>query len=208
MRETYTAPHVSDVDLTPSFVRDELLRCFESANQQFFDLLGQPVTDEQLRVQVREFVTGVFQECGLPFETPTKEGIRTAIDRCKGNAEGMMDEQVALGQAQRPELSRLRGRPLRASPCSESSFGKRSRGHEQGPAPGSAVRRADHARNHSTGKPSSSAKSSPSELKSYRRASNRSATSVRKNSPVTMASAASSMSIRRTVAMGGTFLTR
>src|SRR5256886_10812163 len=28
--------------------------------------------------------TGVFQECGLPFETPTKEGIRTAINRCKG----------------------------------------------------------------------------------------------------------------------------
>jgi len=74
MRETYTAPNVSDADLTPSFVRDELLRCFESANQQFFDLLGQPVTNDQLRAQVREFVTGVFQECGLPFETPTKMG--------------------------------------------------------------------------------------------------------------------------------------
>jgi len=95
MSKTYTAPNVSDADLSPRFVRDELLRCFESANQQFFDLLGQPVTDEQLRAQVREFVTGVFQECGLPFETPTKEGIRTAINRCKGNAEGMMGDQGA-----------------------------------------------------------------------------------------------------------------
>ena len=95
MRETYTAPNVSDADLTPRFVRDELLRCFESANQQFFDLLGQPVTDEQLRAQVREFVTGVFQECGLPFETPTKAGIRAAINRCKANAEGMMGDKGA-----------------------------------------------------------------------------------------------------------------
>ena len=41
MIETYTAPNVSNADLTPSFVRDELLRCFESANQQFFEILGQ-----------------------------------------------------------------------------------------------------------------------------------------------------------------------
>ncbi len=95
MSETYTAPNVSDADLTPAFVRDELLRCFESANQQFFEILGQPVTDEQLRAQVREFVTGVFRQCGVGFETPTKEGIRTAIDQCKTNAEGMMGTQGA-----------------------------------------------------------------------------------------------------------------
>ncbi len=95
MSETYTAPKVSDADLTPTFVRDELLRCFESANQQFFEILGQPVTDEQLRAQVRQFVTGVFQECGVPFETPTKQGIRTAIDQCKANAEAMMGEKGA-----------------------------------------------------------------------------------------------------------------
>ena len=95
MSETYRAPNVSDADLTPSFVRDELLRCFESANQQFFELLGQPVTDQQLRAQVRQFVTGVFQECGVRFETPTKQGIRTAIDQCKANAEGMMGDKGA-----------------------------------------------------------------------------------------------------------------
>ena len=70
MSETYTAPNVPDAELTPSFVRDELLRCFESANQQFFKILGQPVTDEQLRAQVREFVTGVFQECGVQLRRP------------------------------------------------------------------------------------------------------------------------------------------
>ena len=74
MIETYTAPNVSNADLTPSFVRDELFRCFESANQQFFEILGQPVTDEQVRAQVREFVTGVFRQCGVQFETPTKTG--------------------------------------------------------------------------------------------------------------------------------------
>ena len=29
------------------------------------------------------------------FETPTKQGIRTAIDQCKANAEGMMGDQGA-----------------------------------------------------------------------------------------------------------------
>jgi len=95
MSETYRAPNVSDADLTPSFVRDELLRCFESANQQFFELLGQPVTDEQLRAQVRQFVTGVFQECGVQFETPTKQGISTAIRQCRANAESMMGDKGA-----------------------------------------------------------------------------------------------------------------
>jgi len=95
MSETYTAPNVSNTDLTPAFVRDELLRCFESANQQFFEILGQPVTDEQLRAQVREFVTGVFRQCGVRFETPTKKGIRTAIDQCKTNAEDMMGDKGA-----------------------------------------------------------------------------------------------------------------
>lgn len=95
MTETYTAPNVSNADLTPAFVRDELLRCFESANQQFFEILGQPVTDEQLRAQVHEFVTGVFRQCGVQFETPTKQGIRTAIDQCKTNAEGMMGDKGA-----------------------------------------------------------------------------------------------------------------
>lgn len=91
----YRAPDVDDETLTAGFVRDELLRCFESANREFFDILGQPATEDQVRAQVQAFVTGVFQQCGVSFENPTKEGILTAIDQCKSNAEQMMGDQGA-----------------------------------------------------------------------------------------------------------------
>ncbi|MFQ6012956.1 MAG: hypothetical protein ACE5LS_04865 [Thermoplasmata archaeon] len=94
-RERYQAPEVPADELTPEFVRDELLRCFESANQEFYEILNQPITDEALREQVRQFVTGVFQQCGASFEEPTKEEIRIAIDQCKANAEEMMGDQGA-----------------------------------------------------------------------------------------------------------------
>lgn len=92
---TYTAPDVRRDELTLEFVRDELLRCFESANREFLQILNQPVTDEVLRGQVRQFVTGVFQQCGVNFENPTEEGIRIAIEQCKANAEEMMGDQGA-----------------------------------------------------------------------------------------------------------------
>ena len=76
--------------MTTEFVRNELLRCFESANREFFDILDKPATDAQLREQVHSFVTGVFQQCGVSFENPTKEGILIAIDQCRSNAEQMM----------------------------------------------------------------------------------------------------------------------
>lgn len=91
----YRAPDVDDKDLTTEFVRDELLRCFESANREFFEILGQPATDDQVREQVRAFVTGVFQQCGVSFENPTKEGILTAIETCRSNAEQMMGDAGA-----------------------------------------------------------------------------------------------------------------
>ncbi|MBI4415939.1 MAG: hypothetical protein HY557_03030 [Euryarchaeota archaeon] len=93
--EVYRAPEVPDEALTPAFVRDELLRCFESANREFFELLGQPTTDEQLRAQVRQFVTTVFAQCGVSFDNPTKRGIVTAIEQCKRNAEQMMGDPGA-----------------------------------------------------------------------------------------------------------------
>lgn len=93
--ETYRAPDVPNERLSPDFVRDELLRCFESANREFYRILNQPVTDDQLREQVRQFVSGVFQQCNASFETPTKEGIATAIDRCRANAEQMMGDKGA-----------------------------------------------------------------------------------------------------------------
>ncbi len=90
MESGYTAPDVPDEKVTPAFVRDELLKCFESANGEFAKLMHQQVTDEQLKQQVRSFVEGVFSQCGVNYVSPTKEGIVAAISECKRNAEQMM----------------------------------------------------------------------------------------------------------------------
>ena len=95
MTQTYKAPDVPKEKVTPEFVRDELLRCFESANKEFMTVLNQPVTDEQLRQQVRQFVEGVFVNCGASYSDPTRDGILTAINQCKSNAEKMMGPQGA-----------------------------------------------------------------------------------------------------------------
>ena len=95
MSETYVAPNVAGDQITPTFVRDELLKCFESANGEFMKILHQPVTDEQLKQQVKSFVEGVFSKCGVSYVSPTKEGIVTAISECKHNAEQMMGTQGA-----------------------------------------------------------------------------------------------------------------
>ncbi len=90
MSEVYTAPDVPDEAVTPTFVRDQLLECFESANREFSRALDQPVQDEQLRQQVKSFVEGVFSQCGVSYVSPTREGIVAAISECKSNAEKMM----------------------------------------------------------------------------------------------------------------------
>lgn len=90
MTTEYHAPNVPDQAVTPEFVRDQLLLCFESANSQFAHLLNQPVTDEQLKQQVKSFVEGVFTQCGVSYVAPTKDGIETAISECRRNAEQMM----------------------------------------------------------------------------------------------------------------------
>ncbi len=95
MTGTYRAPDVPTEQITREFVRDELFRCFESANKEFLTLLHQPVADEALKTQVRQFVEGVFQTCGVSIENPTKTGILTAISQCKSNAEKMMGPQGA-----------------------------------------------------------------------------------------------------------------
>lgn len=95
MTGTYVAPNVPDKQVTPTFVRDQLLLCFESANGEFAKILHQPVTDEQLKQQVRSFVEGVFSQCGVSYVAPTKTGIVTAISQCKQNAESMMGPQGA-----------------------------------------------------------------------------------------------------------------
>jgi hypothetical protein len=93
MTGTYRAPDVPQERVTGEFVRDELLICFESANKEFLTLLNQPVTDEALKSQVKQFVEGVFQNCGVSYTSPTKTGILTAISQCRSNAEKMMGPQ-------------------------------------------------------------------------------------------------------------------
>ena len=95
MTNSYVAPDVPDDKVTPLFVRDELLKCFESANGEFAKMLHQPVTDEQLKQQVKGFVEGVFSQCGVSYVSPTKDGIVAAISECKRNAEQMMGTQGA-----------------------------------------------------------------------------------------------------------------
>ena len=95
MTATYTAPNIPTDQITPVLVRNELLRCFESANREFMRLLNQPVTDDALRTQVQQFINGVFQKCGVNYDNPTKQGILTAINECKKNAEAIMGPQGA-----------------------------------------------------------------------------------------------------------------
>jgi len=95
MTQTYRAPDVPSERITPEFVRDELLSCFESANREFATLLKQPVTDEQLKQQVKQFVESVFVNCGASYTEPTKDGILTAMNQCRSNAEKMMGPQGA-----------------------------------------------------------------------------------------------------------------
>lgn len=90
MTATYKAPDLSDDKITPGLVRDELLICFESANAEFANLLNQPVTREALKEQVKQFVGSVFSKCGVSYTDPTREGIITAINECKSNAEKIM----------------------------------------------------------------------------------------------------------------------
>jgi hypothetical protein len=91
----YKAPDLPAEKITPELVRDELLKCFESANREFMELLGQPYQDEALKQQVRQFLEGVFKQCGVSIERPTKEGLLLAIETCKSNAERMMGEKGA-----------------------------------------------------------------------------------------------------------------
>jgi len=93
MAERYHAPEVIDSQVTPAFVRDQLFLCFESANREFSEALRQPVADDKLKRQVRNFVESIFSQCGVSYVSPTREGIVDAISECKSNAEKMMGTQ-------------------------------------------------------------------------------------------------------------------
>ncbi len=108
MTQTFKAPDVPNDRITPEFVRDELLTCFESANREFATLLNQPVTDVQLKQQVKQFVESVFVNCGASYADPTKEGILTAMNQCRTNAEKMMGPRgVGIIQHHYDEMMKL-----------------------------------------------------------------------------------------------------
>lgn len=92
-KTTYVAPNLEKSQINAAVVRDELLKCFESANREFVNILNQPATEEQIKQQTRQFLVTAFQSCGASFENPRKEGIVTAIEECRKNAEGMMGEK-------------------------------------------------------------------------------------------------------------------
>ncbi len=96
--ERYRAPELpNDEKVTPSFVRDELLKCFQSANHEFMTAMNQKPTpsDSEIQQQIKQFVSGAFQSCGSSIENPTKEGIIAAIEECKKSAQKMMGENGA-----------------------------------------------------------------------------------------------------------------
>jgi hypothetical protein len=50
-RNGYKAPDLKPNQITPSVVRDKLLKCFESANREFGKTMNQPATgnDQELK---------------------------------------------------------------------------------------------------------------------------------------------------------------
>jgi hypothetical protein len=90
---TYKAPDLSPEQVTPVVIRDELLKCFESANREFGKTMNRPpdsLDNQQLKQQVQQFVESVFQRCDVDFENLRKEGIVMAIEECKKNAGAMI----------------------------------------------------------------------------------------------------------------------
>ena len=90
MTVAYKAPDVPSEKLSPTLVRDELLKCFECANKQFMEVLMHPDSDQAHKAHVKQFVTGSFKTCGVSYEKPTKKGLVKALKQCKTNAESMM----------------------------------------------------------------------------------------------------------------------
>src|SRR5438309_9359562 len=135
MTQTYIAPDVPSERITPEFVRDELLSCFESANREFATLLNQPVTDEQLKQQVKHFVESVFVNGGASYTDPTKDGILTAMNQCRSNAEKLMGPQGAAiiqhhYDAMMRLVDRLQERPVYAATSRLVGYSRPTRNQE------------------------------------------------------------------------------
>ena len=86
----YTAPEVSDSNITPIFVRSELLRCLEVTYSDLLNIMNLDLEEKDVRDRVLQFVKVIFQDCNVSFDDPTKQGLLKAIDECKKRAVLMM----------------------------------------------------------------------------------------------------------------------
>ncbi len=86
----YSAPDVSDANITPIFVRSELLRCLEVTYSDLLDIMNLDLEEKDVRDKVLRFVKVIFQDCNVSFDDPTKQGLLKAIDECKKRAVLMM----------------------------------------------------------------------------------------------------------------------
>lgn len=86
----YTSPEVSDSIITPTFVRNELLRCLEVTYSDLLDIMNLDLEETVVKDRVHQFVTVIFQDCNVSFDNPTKLGLLKAIDECKKRAVLMM----------------------------------------------------------------------------------------------------------------------
>ena len=86
----YIAREISDSEITPIFVRSELLRCLEITYSDLLNIMNLELEESVINDRVLQFVTMIFQDCNVSFEQPTKLGLLKAIDECKKRAELMM----------------------------------------------------------------------------------------------------------------------
>ncbi|MCH8022967.1 MAG: hypothetical protein IH932_04405 [Thaumarchaeota archaeon] len=86
----YILPEISESNLTPIFVRSELLRCLENTYSNLLDIMNLDLEEAVIKDRVLRFVTMIFQDCDVSFDQPTKEGLFRTIEECKKRAELMM----------------------------------------------------------------------------------------------------------------------
>ena len=67
-----------------------LINCFETANKEINEALGQNVPEKELKARVQLFVGDAFKKCDVGVNNPTKEGLRNAMELCKINTEKML----------------------------------------------------------------------------------------------------------------------
>ncbi|MCL5099871.1 MAG: hypothetical protein M1158_01985 [Candidatus Marsarchaeota archaeon] len=69
---------------------ERLINCFETANKEINEALGQNVPERELKARVRIFVGDAFRKCDVDVNNPSKDGLRKAMELCRLNTEKML----------------------------------------------------------------------------------------------------------------------